>query len=100
VEDLKYINMRYCQIYATKIDELLSNLEEAEFIYLQQKIAISLKVKKLISNNNLSEEKFCELMEIDISSYEDFVSGSYTYTLLDIAQLDTLIRVSEKGIVI
>ena len=92
--------MRYCQIYATKIDELLSNLEEAEFIYLQQKIAISLKVKKLISNNNLSEEKFCELMEIDISSYEDFVSGSYTYTLLDIAQLDTLIRVSEKGIVI
>lgn len=92
--------MRYCQMYATKIDELLSNLEEAEFIYLQQKIAISLKVKKLISNNNLSEEKFCELMEIDISSYEDFVSGSYTYTLLDIAQLDTLIRVSEKGFVI
>jgi predicted XRE-type DNA-binding protein len=87
-------------MYATKIDELLSNLEEAEFIYLQQKIAISLKVKKLISNNNLSEEKFCELMEIDISSYEDFVSGSYTYTLLDIAQLDTLIRVSEKGFVI
>jgi predicted XRE-type DNA-binding protein len=92
--------MRYSQMYATKIDELLSNLEEAEFIYLQQKIAISLKVKKLISNNNLSEEKFCELMEIDISSYEDFVSGSYTYTLLDIAQLDTLIRVSEKGFVI
>ena len=92
--------MRYCQMYATKIDELLSNLEEAEFIYLQQKIAISLKVKKLISNNNLSDEKFCELMEIDISSYEDFVSGSYTYTLLDIAQLDTLIRVAEKGIVI
>jgi predicted XRE-type DNA-binding protein len=92
--------MRYCQMYATKIDELLSNLEEAEFIYLQQKIAISLKVKKLISNNNLSDEKFCELMEIDISSYEDFVSGSYTYTLLDIAQLDTLIRVAEKGFVI
>jgi predicted XRE-type DNA-binding protein len=87
-------------MYATKIDELLSNLEEAEFIYLQQKIAISLKVKKLISNNNLSDEKFCELMEIDISSYEDFVSGSYTYTLLDIAQLDTLIRVAEKGFVI
>jgi hypothetical protein len=87
-------------MYATKIDELLSSLEESEFIYLQQKIAISLKVKKLISNNNLTEEKFCELMEIDISSYEDFVSGSYTYTLLDIAQLDTLIKVSEKGFVI
>jgi predicted XRE-type DNA-binding protein len=92
--------MRYSQMYATKIDELLSSLEESEFIYLQQKIAISLKVKKLISNNNLTEEKFCELMEIDISSYEDFVSGSYTYTLLDIAQLDTLIKVSEKGFVI
>jgi predicted XRE-type DNA-binding protein len=92
--------MRYCQIYATKIDELLSDIEESEFIYLQQKIAIRLKVEKLIRNNNLSDEKFCELMEIDISSYEDFVSGSYAYTLLDIAQLDTLIRVSEKGIVI
>jgi predicted XRE-type DNA-binding protein len=85
---------------ASKIDELLSDIEESEFIYLQQKIAIRLKVKKLISNNNLTEEKFCELMEIDISSYEDFVSGSYTYTLLDIAQLDTLIKVYEKGIVI
>ena len=92
--------MRYCQINASKIDELLSDIEESEFIYLQQKIAIRLKVEKLIRNNNLSEEKFCELMEIDISSYEDFVSGSYTYTLLDIAQLDTLIRVAEKGIVI
>ena len=92
--------MRYCQIYATKIDELLSNLEESEFVYLQQKIAIRLKVEKLIKSNNLSNEKFCQLMEIDISSYDDFVSGSYTYTLLDIAQLDTLIRVSEKGIVI
>jgi predicted XRE-type DNA-binding protein len=85
---------------ASKIDELLSDIEESEFIYLQQKIAIRLKVEKLIRNNNLSDEKFCELMEIDISSYEDFVSGSYTYTLLDIAQLDTLIRVAEKGIVI
>jgi predicted XRE-type DNA-binding protein len=92
--------MRYCQINASKIDELLSDIEESEFIYLQQKIAIRLKVEKLIRNNNLSDEKFCELMEIDISSYEDFVSGSYTYTLLDIAQLDTLIRVAEKGIVI
>ena len=85
---------------ASKIDELLSDIKESEFIYLQQKIAIRLKVEKLIRNNNLSDEKFCELMEIDISSYEDFVSGSYTYTLLDIAQLDTLIRVAEKGIVI
>ena len=85
---------------ASKIDELLSDIEESEFIYLQQKIAIRLKVEKLIRNNNLSDERFCELMEIDISSYEDFVSGSYTYTLLDIAQLDTLIRVAEKGIVI
>jgi len=92
--------MRYCQMNASKIDELLSDIEESEFIYLQQKIAIRLKVEKLIRNNNLSDEKFCELMEIDISSYEDFVSGSYTYTLLDIAQLDTLIRVAEKGIVI
>ena len=90
--------MRYCQMNASKIDELLSDIEESEFIYLQQKIAIRLKVEKLIRNNNLSDEKFCELMEIDISSYEDFVSGSYT--LLDIAQLDTLIRVAEKGIVI
>jgi len=92
--------MRYCQMNASKIDELLSDIEESEFIYLQQKIAIRLKVEKLIRNNNLSDERFCELMEIDISSYEDFVSGSYTYTLLDIAQLDTLIRVAEKGIVI
>ena len=92
--------MRYSQMNASKIDELLSDIEESEFIYLQQKIGIRLKVKKLISNNNLTEEKFCELMEIDISSYEDFVSGSYTYTLLDIAQLDTLIKVYEKGIVI
>ena len=92
--------MRYCQMNASKIDELLSDIKESEFIYLQQKIAIRLKVEKLIRNNNLSDEKFCELMEIDISSYEDFVSGSYTYTLLDIAQLDTLIRVAEKGIVI
>ena len=92
--------MRYCQMNASKIDELLSDIEESEFIYLQQKIAIRLKVKKLISNNNLTEEKFCELMEIDISSYEDFVSGSYTYTLLDIAQIDTLIKVYEKGFVI
>ena len=92
--------MRYCQMNASKIDELLSDIQESEFIYLQQKIAIRLKVEKLIRNNNLSDEKFCELMEIDISSYEDFVSGSYTYTLLDIAQLDTLIRVAEKGIVI
>lgn len=92
--------MRYSQMNASKIDELLSDIEESEFIYLQQKIAIRLKVEKLIRNNNLSDEKFCELMEIDISSYEDFVSGSYTYTLLDIAQLDTLIRVAEKGIVI
>jgi hypothetical protein len=100
VEDLKYINMRYSQLYATEIDELLSKIGEGEFIYLQQKISIRLKVEKLISSNKLSDEKFCELMEIDISSYEDFVSGSYKYTLLDIAQLDTLIRVSENGIVI
>ena len=65
-----------------------------------KKLLLDLKVEKLIRNNNLSDERFCELMEIDISSYEDFVSGSYTYTLLDIAQLDTLIRVAEKGIVI
>ncbi len=50
--------MRYCQMNASKIDELLSDIEESEFIYLQQKIAIRLKVKKLISNNNLTEEKF------------------------------------------
>jgi len=92
--------MRYSQLYATEIDELLSKIGEGEFIYLQQKISIRLKVEKLISSNNLSNEKFCELMEIDISSYEDFVSGSYKYTLLDIAQLDTLISVSENGIVI
>jgi len=92
--------MRYSQLYATEIDELLSKIGEGEFIYLQQKISIRLKVEKLISSNNLSNEKFCELMEIDISSYEDFVSGSYKYTLLDIAQLDTLIRVSQNGIVI
>lgn len=92
--------MRYSQMYAKEIDELLSKLEEGEFNYLQQKISISIKVKKLIRNNNLSEEKFCELMEIDTTSYDDFVCGSYQYTLLDIAQLDTLIRVSEKGIVI
>ena len=92
--------MRYSQLYATEIDELLSKIGEGEFIYLQQKISIRLKVEKLISSNNLSNEKFCELMEIDISSYEDFVSGSYKYKLLDIAQLDTLISVSENGIVI
>lgn len=92
--------MRYSQLYATEIDELLSKIGEGEFIYLQQKISIRLKVEKLISSNNLSNQKFCELMEIDISSYDDFVSGSYKYTLLDIAQLDTLIRVSENGIVI
>ena len=68
-----------------EIRQFLKELSEADFRYLEIQMSIAKDGKNLISKFNISKERFCELMQIELSEYEDFINGAFDYDIMKMA---------------
>lgn len=72
---------------AKTIRNFLSRLSDHEFRYLRLQISFANDARELVRNFNLTQERFCELMNIDITEYDKYMRGGYNYTVDKMAYL-------------
>lgn len=82
-----------------KVNLFLKELSEDKRIYLRHCLDISDSIINSIKKYKLSKKEICSGFKISESLYDDFVSGNYNYSLVDIANLDALIIMHEIEII-
>ena len=73
---------------AKKIREFLGNLTDHEYRFIRIQISLANDARKIISDFNVSKERFCELIELDLSDYDAYVKGGFEYTVDKMALLN------------
>lgn len=70
-----------------EVRQFLSGLSNADFRYLEIQMSLAKDSRGLIDKFKISQERFCELMEIDLSQYQDFLNGAFDYDIQKMALL-------------
>ena len=83
-------------INTKKIHQFLKTINEVEYNYLKYAIDISYSIRGLIRSFNLTKEFVCNNFQIPIRKYNDFINGSYEYSMNDMSTLDFLWKELEK----
>lgn len=87
------------ELNSKKIKKFLKGLNEVDFIYMRYIMNIIENLSNLIKTYSLTKEQFCELMDITIDKYDDFICGNYEYTLKDMANINVAyIKLETKAI--
>ncbi len=65
----------------------LSGLSDEDFRYLEIQMSLAKDSRNMINQFNLTKERFCELVKIDLSKYQDFLNGGFDYDVEKMALL-------------
>lgn len=79
-----------------KIHQFLKTINEMEFIYMKYHIELSHAIKSLIHLYKLPKEFICQEFKVPTRKYNDFINGSYEYSVNDMSTLDFLWKQLEK----
>lgn len=79
-----------------KVNKFLSELNDWEFRHLELIVSLVSSIKALNENYMLTRERFCELLKINDSDYENYLKGNYEYTLNDMVSINIAYRLVEK----
>ena len=80
----------HIDINVTNINKFLNGLTDAEFIYMHKTLGIAISMRNIISDYNITKERFCEEIGIDKKQFSTYMKGSRNYDLKDIAKLNAL----------
>ena len=72
-----------------EIRTFLSELNDTEFHYLNIQFSLARDSRSMITEFNITKERFCELMKIEITEYQAFLNGGYNYDIMKMALLKT-----------
>ena len=89
-KDEKKKKRSHIDINVTNINKFLNGLTEAEFIYVHKTIGMAVSMRSIITDYNITKERFCEEMKIDKKQLSTYMKGSRNYDLRDIARLNAL----------
>lgn len=70
--------------------DLLKKLSSEERIFLKNVFDISCTIRQTIREFDIDEVEFCREMGISTRKYNDYFSGGYNYSLMEIAKLEAL----------
>jgi hypothetical protein len=76
------------KIRTSKIKSFLKSVTNAEYIYLNHCIEMRNAITNLIKTHNLTPEDICIRFSIKTEQYENFISGAYNYSIMDMAALN------------
>ena len=68
-----------------EIRKFLSELSDEDFRYLEIQMSLANDGRKLIAKFNLTKERFCDLLKIELSEYQDFINGAFEYDVQKMA---------------
>lgn len=87
------------EINTKKIKGFLKGLNKTDYIYMKSVMNIIDNLSNLTTNYSLTKEQLCELMDITIDKYDDFICGNYEYTLKDMVNINlAFIKLETKAI--
>ena len=78
------------EIDTTKIGAFLKSLNDAEYRYMGYCMEILDSINGLIHEFNLDKDFICARFKISVDSYEDFITGTFDYSLREMAILNAL----------
>lgn len=70
-----------------EIRKFLTGLTDVEFRYLRIQISLANDARNMIDEFKLSRERFCELMQLKPSQYNQYIKGGFDYTIKHMALL-------------
>ena len=82
-----------------KVGKFLQTLTDVEYRYLHHIIDLVDNMKDLIEAHQLSKETFCQMMKIDESVYDDYISGNYEYTIMDASKLNVVWKTLKASLI-
>lgn len=74
-----------------KVGEFLKSLPPAEYNYLVLVLQVRSQIEILLKNSGMSKEDFCSKAQIHTDKYEDFITGNYNYSLMEITRVNLMI---------
>lgn len=77
------------EMKSKEIRAFLSELNDTEFHYLNIQFSLARDSRNMVNEFNLTKERFCELMQIDITLYDAFLNGGFDYDIMKMALLKT-----------
>lgn len=75
------------KLNARKVKSALRKFNDLEFRYLRLQISFANDARTLIKDFKLSKEEFCKLMDIYEFEYDDYIRGSYEYSVMSMAKI-------------
>ena len=76
------------KINSKKVGSFLKSVNEAEYIFMRHCMDMRDGIKNLIKRHDLSKQEFCQRFRIKPAKYNDYISGNYNYSVMDIACLN------------
>lgn len=77
------------ELNSKRIRSFLSQLNEAEFHYLGMQISLANDAQRIVKKFNLGKEEFCQKVCIKVKDYDSYLSGSYDYSVKDMAYMQS-----------